>query len=261
MKKNGFTLLELAIVLVIFGLIAGGIIGGNSMIKASHLRSVVSDVQKYKQSFIDFQDKYKALPGDFTGAEALWGSDVSCPNSPYSTVPHTATCNGDGDGLIGPSNLHDSVTSDREWHRVWQHLANAKLITGKYSGISTPPYDLIPGINSPQTQIDDGSFTLLYVQANVLPYTWPGTVGHYLIFGHSLTTRSWNAGAVLSAAEAAGIDSKMDDGKPGLGNIRTAPWVGGNNDCTTNITNASTATYNGSSASAEACNLLFSTGL
>ena len=259
-RSSGFTLFELSLVLVIIGLLVGGIVGGNAMIHASNLRSVIGDAQKYKQSIIDFQDKYKALPGDFAGAEAIWGSDASCPNSPYSTTPHVATCNGNGDGLVGPTDMHNSFTGDREWHRVWQHLADAKMIDAKFSGISTAGNDLVSGINSPQSQIPNGSFTFLYIMQSNLPYTWPGTVGHYLIFGKSMSDHSWNVGSVISAPEAYSIDAKLDDGKPGLGSIRTAPNAGGSADCTSNVTDASTATYT-TSGTNEACNLLFSTGM
>ncbi|MGB1540395.1 MAG: prepilin-type N-terminal cleavage/methylation domain-containing protein, partial [Rickettsiales bacterium] len=67
-SKAGFSLVELSIVLVILGLLTGGILGGQSLIRAAELRSVSKEYEKYQTAINIFKDKYFALPGDFNNA-------------------------------------------------------------------------------------------------------------------------------------------------------------------------------------------------
>ena len=57
-KRSGFTLIELAIVLVVIGLITGGILVGQDLIQAGQLRSVISQVEKYETAANSFKLKY-----------------------------------------------------------------------------------------------------------------------------------------------------------------------------------------------------------
>jgi len=68
MKSAGFSLLELSIVLVIIGLIAGGIVAGSSMIRAAELRAVLTELTQYQTATNTFRDKYLGLPGDLRNA-------------------------------------------------------------------------------------------------------------------------------------------------------------------------------------------------
>ena len=60
--QKGFTLIEIAIVLVIIGLLLGGVVKGQEMISASRARSVISQQDGIKAAFFGFQDRYRALP-------------------------------------------------------------------------------------------------------------------------------------------------------------------------------------------------------
>src|SRR5690606_1501704 len=71
--KAGFSLVELSIVLVILGLLTGGILGGQSLIKAAELRSVATERQQWQIAINSFKGKYRALPGDMPNATAFWG--------------------------------------------------------------------------------------------------------------------------------------------------------------------------------------------
>lgn len=70
---RGFSLVELSIVLVILGLLTGGILSGQSLIRAAELRSVVTDIQQIQTSIYSFRDRYMALPGDMKDATDFWG--------------------------------------------------------------------------------------------------------------------------------------------------------------------------------------------
>ena len=68
-KQQGFTLIEIAIVLVIIGLLLGGILQGQSLINSARVRNLISQVDGVKAAFYGFQDRYRALPGDFSQAD------------------------------------------------------------------------------------------------------------------------------------------------------------------------------------------------
>src|SRR5688572_2241904 len=92
--RAGFTLIELAIVLVVVGLVTGGIIMGKELIRQSELQSVISDIEHYERAINGFYAKYNYFPGDLPNAEDYWGSDTNCPNTAENNVAKRATCNG-----------------------------------------------------------------------------------------------------------------------------------------------------------------------
>lgn len=141
-EDSGFSLVELAIVLVILGLLTGGILAGSNLIRAAELRGLHSDLSKIQVAVISFKDRYKALPGDMKNATRFWGAqaggnqegvDVVCAALDY-TSPATGkeTCNGDGDNVIQSAVPHPQIY---EALRAWQHLSNAGLIDGQFTGV------------------------------------------------------------------------------------------------------------------------------
>ena len=246
-NQKGFTLIELSIVLTIIALIIGGIIVGRDLIRVSELNSVTSDVARYTQAITDFRDTYLALPGDFAGAEALWGSDSNCPTTATNTTPKTATCNGDGNGRIAALDCSSGAcvwTGEYEMFRVWQHLSDAGFIGGTYSGVTGPAGsgNPLPGVNSPQSAVPGGVYNLCW-EADPLGVTgFPASGVHHLSFGSSTATAgAW--GPLLTSLEALNIDQKLDDGLPGTGNIVAPPSSTSKMpNCATTST-ASTAQY------------------
>lgn len=213
---RGFSLVELSIVLVILGLLTGGILAGQSLIRASELRSVTTDIGNYTSAIHSFRDKYFAIPGDMANATRFWGAKdagdglgVDCTNL-YASG--SATCNGNGDGTI--------TGTWPEAYNAWHHLANAGLITGQYTGRAgtVSGWHAIPGVNTPASKISN---SLYYIST----MTHSGDGGHFAMdYGlniHFTQTDQVTATGlhILSAEEAWNIDAKMDDGKPGLGKI------------------------------------------
>ena len=86
-NANGFTLIEIAIVLVIIGLLLGGVLKGQELITGARVRNLISQQDGIKAAFFGFQDRYRALPGDYAAA-----------NTNINNV--CATCNGNGNGRI-----------------------------------------------------------------------------------------------------------------------------------------------------------------
>lgn len=106
-KQQGFTLVEIAIVLVIIGLLLGGVLKGQEMIKSAKVKSQIQQIDGISAAFNTYQDKYGALPGDDANAAANTG-----------VAGLTA---GSGNGS------YNNTEGNR---RVWEHLQAANLLTG-----------------------------------------------------------------------------------------------------------------------------------
>src|SRR5665647_3444069 len=76
-RQSGFTLVEIAIVLVIIGLLLGGILKGQEMITQAKIKNVINDMNGITAAFNSYQDRYKALPGDDLNASSRWSTAVS----------------------------------------------------------------------------------------------------------------------------------------------------------------------------------------
>ncbi len=253
-KESAFSLIELAIVLVILGLLVGGIMTGQSLIRAAELRSVTSDFNKYVAATNTFRDKYFALPGDMTNATAFWGTAHATAATCVTTAStNTATCNGNGDGIVVPS------TGSNESFRYWQHLANAGLIEGRYSGISdgtANTYVTTPN-NAPVSKLSN-SLWLMWswgILDTTDPLVFAGDYTRFYMFGMPYPNGAPES-INLKPEELWNIDTKMDDGKPGTGGVVARTWA---NSCVSNATSAAdtnTATYNLTNQSI-ACTVIF----
>ena len=124
--KNGFTLIEMSIVLVIIGLLVGGILMGRDLIRAAEIRKTGSELTNLTTAVATFRVKYNCLPGDCPNATDFFGTDVTAARQDSSGA--TGTCNGDGDGLI---NAWHNVTNVEAYY-AFQQLAMAGLIAGSY---------------------------------------------------------------------------------------------------------------------------------
>ncbi len=111
-RQSGFTLVEIAIVLVIIGLLLGGVLKGQEMIANAKYKNLRSDINSYSAAFYSFQDRYRALPGDFDDAVAKLNAAATA---------------GNGAGTIGGNTC---LTNGEESCLVWQHLRYANLISG-----------------------------------------------------------------------------------------------------------------------------------
>ena len=72
MSRSAFSLVELAIVLVILGLLTGGILSGQALIAAAEVRKAATQFTRYQAAVWTFRDKYFAMPGDMTNADKFW---------------------------------------------------------------------------------------------------------------------------------------------------------------------------------------------
>jgi len=124
-KQSGFTLIELAIVLVIIGLLLGGVLKGQELINSAKVKNMASDFKNIQVYIYGYQDKFKALPGDDATANAHLGS--ACTTAPVTTC---AAANGThGNGVI-EGNWNDAAAADSEAYRFWQQVRVAGLAPG-----------------------------------------------------------------------------------------------------------------------------------
>ena len=127
---GGFTLVELAIVMTIIGLLIGGVLKGQELLQNSRIAAVGAELKAYASASLTFRDIYKSFPGDIiTPANFI----QNCTTSP---------CNisGNGDGFVGPDYPSAGAWMADENNTYWLHLAKAGLINGSTSCTWTTNY-------------------------------------------------------------------------------------------------------------------------
>lgn len=254
----GFTLIELAVVLVIIGLVVGGVLVGQDLIQSAQNRSVITEIEKFKSAVNAYKLKFNALPGDDPNATQFWGTmSGGCPAGGGTG---TQTCNGDGDGYV--CTLGNNGTPATERFLFWQHLSNAGLITGKYTGIygAGSALDHKLGINAPVSSAvanaGYGIYNLgLFTDSNWFlgDYTETFVFGSRTGSGAIAPVAHYPLWGAIASADSFFIDNKTDDGLPGTGSTRslTSNWT----PCVTTA-NATTSVYNFSDKKPD-CVLLF----
>lgn len=206
MLQRGFSLVELSIVLVILGLLTGGILSGQSLIKAAEMRKVTTSATQLQTSIYTFRDKYMALPGDMTNAYRFWGTQAGCTDTTLTTANLTG-CNGNGNGRI------DDLTDGGEDLRAYQFMAYAGLIEGTYTGEPAPTGNKRQqGVNIPAAIMNRGSWWINWQE--ILQF---GKSGNNMHFGAEGAT--YPIVATLSPQDLWNIDTKLDDGKPNTGAV------------------------------------------
>lgn len=114
-KQAGFTLIELAIVLVIIGLLLGGVLRGQELINSARVKSLTRDFQNVQVYLYTYQDRFKAIPGDDQAAN----NHVGGTNATTGTL-----ANGRIEGEW------DSATAGDESFLFWQHVRLAGMAPG-----------------------------------------------------------------------------------------------------------------------------------
>ncbi|MDX1949138.1 MAG: prepilin-type N-terminal cleavage/methylation domain-containing protein [Rickettsiales bacterium] len=232
-KMKGFTLIELAIVLVIVGLLVGGVLQGQELIKQSQIRSVVSQVQEMDTAINTFRAKYSQYPGDISNASAF---GINCPrgvvcngtNDNVSDVVAAGTdgSDGDGDGDFNLEDYHADATDETAYDtyggeiaNFWVHLSNTLLVRGNYiqTDDCSTACGAVVGTNFPSSPIGNGMIAL----------SEAGRV--FWVIGTGTSVADLDGGAAdadsptaqqLTPEEAYGLDSKLDDGAPDSGIVR-----------------------------------------
>jgi len=137
--QPGFTLVELAIVLVIIGLVLAAVLKGQEMIQNAKVKNLVNDLKSVSVAYYAYQDRYKAVPGD----------DAAAANH------FTGGVNGGGDGAItGLYTATAALVAATESNNFWQHTRMAGFMTGTATAAAAnPPTNSLGGLLGIQSQV------------------------------------------------------------------------------------------------------------
>ncbi len=256
--RHGFSLVELSIVLVILGLLVGGILAGQSLIRAAELRSASTEYAGYRTVTQAFRDKYFAVPGDMTNATSFWGKDNTNCSGHTGTAAANGTCNGNGNGIADIACGGAACPSEN--YQFWKQLNLAGLVEGAYTGLGgASAYESVIATNVPRSKLSSAGWTVYAQGVAAISTTvfFEGDYSQFYFYGAAVST-SQTFGAALKPEEAWNIDTKLDDGKPGTGIVRVREDQGGchNAGTSTTVALAGTAAYALSTNSLQ-CALIF----
>jgi type II secretory pathway pseudopilin PulG len=203
-----FTLVELAIVIVIVGLLAVSMLSGSEMIKNAEIRSFVSQLSKLNSATSTFRVKYGNLPGDVKGPRATEFGFVTRSGA----IGH-----GDGNGLI-ESCAANGRALGCETALFWQDLSDAHLIADKLSTTTDAYIDgTAPTFNA------SNHLPAVKLRSGVYMFTYPlNDRNTYYVgsFASVNATGVITTGDGLTPREANDIDKKLDNEIPNTGTIR-----------------------------------------
>jgi hypothetical protein len=116
-RQGGFTVVEVALVMMLFALLAGIVLAANELILSARARALSADLDAYRSAYFGFLDRYRAMPGDMgTAVRDIRGT----------------TTNGNGDGRIEAAGVVDEPAL------AWEHLVRAGYLQGRYRTIDRP---------------------------------------------------------------------------------------------------------------------------
>jgi len=184
-KAQGFTLVEIAIVLVIIGLLLGGMLKGQEMITQAKIKNSIADFSGISAAYYGYQDRYRAIPGDDPGADTRWPASGALP----------AATKGNGNGVVAGfyNNGGAACAAGVEACSWWDHLRRAGFVAG--SGVLQPT-NAFAGQIGVQTGDNAGGTVL-------------GGFSGLIV-----------CSAGIPDKVAIALDTQMDDGLPGTGTVR-----------------------------------------
>ena len=189
-KNRGFTLIEIAIVLVIIGLLLGGVLKGQELINNARVKSFANDFRNIPVAIYAYQDRFRAIPGDDQQANTH-------VNGVNATTPAGATL---GNGQI--NGAWNSATNTDESCLFWSHVRLANLAPGPTTAacaaVGYYPTNASGGQIGVQSSNGFGTITL--------PTAMTGT---YII-----------CSANISGQFVLQLDTLLDDGNPQTGAMR-----------------------------------------
>ncbi|HET9651400.1 MAG TPA: prepilin-type N-terminal cleavage/methylation domain-containing protein [Usitatibacter sp.] len=183
-QQSGFTLVEIAIVLVIIGLLLGGILKGQELINSAKVKNLANDFRVIPTYIYGYQDKFKSLPGDDANVTA------------HVTGGTAATTGGTlGNGVI--EGAWNTPTATDESFLFWQHVRLANLAAG--------PTNTGDATYRPQNAVGGN----IGITSATSTQTVGGLTGTYLVCSSAILGKF-----------AKQLDVQMDDGNTATGSMR-----------------------------------------
>ena len=204
MKQNqsGFTLIEIAIVLVIIGLLLGGVLKGQELINSAKVKNLATDFRNIPVFIYGYQDKFKALPGDDAGVDGHLGGICTPATSCKATTGGTT-----GNGLIEGSWM--SYTKTEESYLFWQHVRLAGLTSGPTVLPAAPAVgDGYRPVNAVGGEIGIQSGTSVLANSPMKDVAGTAIPGTYIICSPNILGKF-----------AKQLDIQLDDGNTATGNM------------------------------------------
>ncbi len=202
-RQSGFTLVEIAIVLVIIGLLLGGILKGQELINSARVRNLADRANGTQAAYFGFMDRYRQVPGDMDNVTAQTALGIPVPpglaGNPVSPLSNN--------GQLDP----DRYTGDAVWNEpnaAWEQLSRAGFVQGTFAG--TPGTEPTAGNNLAPLNSFNSPMLL-------------GFTTDYFDLGGAPRRMSLVMGRGLSVHLLRELDVKMDDGLPATGVVRAAP--------------------------------------
>jgi prepilin-type N-terminal cleavage/methylation domain-containing protein len=217
--SRGFTLVEIAVVLVVIGLLIGGILRGNELMDASRASKIVSQQSSIQTAFYGFIDRYKMLPGDLTSTQALLIDSNTAP----------AVSAGDGNVLLEDSPAFFNNLTQAGF-LVCASCASAAVVTPGAAGAAATAATYIPpaaGLTATNSPVNVYSQPIAFyfntgTTAGSTPTVGGSTTGSISFLGSASEGGKplLMTGSGIYSAMLAEVDRKSDDGSPGTGQFR-----------------------------------------
>jgi prepilin-type N-terminal cleavage/methylation domain-containing protein len=193
-QQKGFTLVEIAIVLVIIGLLLGGILKGQELINSARVRNLADSTSGIQAAYFGFIDRYRRVPGDWAQASAA------------AAIGATIAGGGNDNGRLDPT------PNFTEPNALWEHLSKAGFINGSYTGVPGQPTTA----NGAAPFNPFNSAIIMARTSDYIDFTAAvPPVRLHLIVGR---------GTPVDIARE--LDTKLDDSNPGTGGLRSADSAG-----------------------------------
>lgn len=198
-KQPGFTLVEIAVVLVLVGLLLGGVLKGQQLVNGARVRNMAEQSSGVQAAYYSFIDRFRQAPGDMPAALACRaiGSEVDpdCGGAPATG-----------------GNQNGRIDRWEEAGAVWAHLSQARLLNGAYAGATAGAAQYAAGVLT--GQVPGNAFQQPVLLGLTDDYDGGGA--------GSVVRLAYAFGAGATPALLRELDVKLDDGDPGRGIVRGA---------------------------------------
>ena len=209
-RYNGFTLVEISIVMIIIGLLIGGTFGGMKLIENMQVNKTVQDLKAIESAALTFKDTYGRLPGDIVNPAS---------RLPACTVAPCAT-GGNGNRIMGAAGLNlaaiPAPAEAQENVTFWSHLQAADVLSVGTRNVSDSAF----GAAQPDNQIG-GGFRLFDASGAVIG-SGCTQIQRTAVWITSRPTAAIGWDDTIPCSSLSSIDTKIDDGRPAMGTFKSA---------------------------------------